>query len=262
MGLLEDVRWFPGAADVLAEARAEMPQKNELCGAFVTLVCLRANGITVLDQDEAALAAGTVVLAGGEPTWPVSEKGRDDYRLELPSTTDPRAAGSSAAGVARAVETLSGQRLRAVPASGEWAAANLERLLSGVHGLPRGAVIANVATAEFAAQDTPDRAFADYLDGGLPPLWTSRWRVGHFVLFGGTLSGTGGVLVSVVDTYPTLGRFGVHLQPVDRLAAALRRDGMTPGGLLLVVPAEAAAAAAELVADAGLRTELWDRITG
>ncbi|GAB3007453.1 hypothetical protein LWP59_28890 [Amycolatopsis acidiphila] len=256
--MLDGVRWFPGARELVTQARAEMPQKNELCGAFVTLVSLRANGISVRDQDEAALAAGVRLGPDATPTWPPGEKSRDDYRLALPRASDPAETGASARGVAHAVETLSAGRMRAVPASGDWTSAALGTLLAGLHGLGWVAPVANVDTGEFGAHDTPDRALLDYLEGGLPPFWSSRWRVGHFALLGGTLSGPGGTVVSIVDSYPSLGDRGVHLQLLDRLVAALRRDGMAgPGGLLLVVDAAEQQAAEELVRSSGLDPCLW-----
>ncbi|WP_232376128.1 DUF6885 family protein [Amycolatopsis aidingensis] len=264
LSLLDEVRWLPHAPLLLARARAEMPQKDGLCGGFVALVALRAAGFAVTDQDEAALAAGSVLLARADPAGsadssrPETESGRDDFRLDLPSTRDPAAAGTSAAGVAHAIERLSAGGLAAVPASGDWDPAALGTLLRAAHGLDRAAVLANVATGLFGAQDTPQRALQDYLHTGMPPLWMSRWRVGHFVILGGTITGAEGTLVSVVDTYPSLGDRGVHLQPVEHLAAALRREGSAPGGVLLVVPAGQAATARRIVTAAGLRPELWD----
>ncbi|WP_245574026.1 DUF6885 family protein [Amycolatopsis nigrescens] len=258
VGLLDELHWFPGGSALLAAARAERPQKDGMCGAFVTLVSLRVHGIRLADQDEAAAAAGTVLLADARATLPEGEPGRADFRLDLPRTEVPAAAGTSAAGIATAVETLSGGALRAVPAAGDWTASKLGRLLDLVHLLPRVAVIANVDTAELGAQDTPEQALRDYLETGMPPLWASRWRVGHFALIGGTLIGDGGTLVSIVDTYASLGRDGVHLQLVENLANALLRKGMSPGGLLLVVAAEQAGAAANLVESTGLLARPWD----
>jgi hypothetical protein len=223
LALLDEVRWFPGGPAVLAEARAEMSRTRKPGGAFAGLVALRANGIAVESQGEVAAAAGR-----------------------------------SAAGVVEAVETFSSQRLRVIPASGEWTADRLGSLLAGLYELPGVVVIAQVAPGELNAQDTPDRAFRDYLDGGIPPLWTSRRRTGHFVVLGGTISGDAAAVVSVVDTNPSLGTRGVHLQTLDRLAAALRREKMSPGGLLLVVPAAAAERAAGTVVSAGLRPGIWD----
>ncbi|MBK1788727.1 DUF6885 family protein [Prauserella cavernicola] len=258
MSLLDEVHPLPGAEEILANASAERPQKDELCGAFAGLVALRAHGVEVNDQDEVALAAGTVLAEDGSASLPPGEKGRADFRLALPGTADEELAGTSAIGVARAIETLSGGTLCAVPASGNWTESSVRALLAGARGLPLVALIANVDTGSFAAPDTPERALRDYLDTGIVPLWTSRWRVGHFVLVAGALTSVEGTLVSVVDTYESLGYNGVHLQPVGHLAAALRRDGGAPGGALLVVPPTAAEAAGAVVADAGLRAELWD----
>jgi len=258
--LLDRVRWFPGARQLIAGARAEMPQKDELCGAFVTVVALRAYGITVTDQDEAAVAAGVRLSPKGAPnSRPPGEKPRDDYRISLPRTGKPDEAGAAAAGVAHAIETLSGGRLRAVPAAGDWTSARLARLLTGLYELPWVAPVANVDTAEFGAFDTPENALADYLDGGLPPFWNSRWRVGHFTLLTGLATGAGGTLVSVVDSYPSLGEAGLHLQLLDRLTLALRRERLgRPGGLLLTVPEADADRVAGLITSAGLRVGGWD----
>ncbi|MEU6645432.1 hypothetical protein ABZ863_23165 [Saccharomonospora sp. NPDC046836] len=258
MSLLHELSSLPGAEEVLRHARAERPQKNELCGAFAGLVSLRAHGVEVTDQDEVALAAGTVLASGDEPSWPPGECGRADFRLTLPVAGGSASAGTSAIGLARAIETLSHGELAAVPASGEWTVPALGRLLDGARRLGRVVVIANVDTGKFAAHDTPQRLLRDYLDAGEIPLWTSRWRVGHFVLVAGMSTGTAGTLVSVVDTYPSLGEQGVHLQPIENLAAALRRKGMAPGGMLLIVRADWAGAARALVTDAGLRAQLWD----
>ncbi|PXY28143.1 DUF6885 family protein [Prauserella muralis] len=258
MTLLDEVRLLPGAAEVLAAARAELPQKDNLCGAFTGLVALRAHGVAVPGQDEVALAAGTVLPTAAVPSLPPGEAGRSDYRAPLPVTGDPARAGTSAIGVARAVERLAGASLAVVPACGEWTEQAVLRLLAGAYRLSRVAVIGNVDTGAFAAHDTPTRALRDYLDTGIPPLWMSRWRVGHFVLVVGVLSGSEGTLVSIADTYPSLGRRGVHLQPAGHVAAALRREGMAPGGLLLVVPAAEAPAARDVVERAGLHPRLWD----
>lgn len=258
MALLDQVLPLPGARETLAAARAELPQKDDLCGALTGLVALRAHGVAVADQDEVARVAGTVLPSGAPFSGPPGERRRTDYRLELPSTSDPGAAGTSAEGVVRAVDVLSDGALVAVPASGRWDTATLGAVLAGCGGLSRVAAIGNVDTGCFAAHDTPDRALRDYLDDGIPPLWTSRWRAGHFVLLAGVLPGTAGTLVSVVDTYPSLGRNGVHLQPLGHVAAALRREGTAPGGMLLVVRAAERDRAVGVVTDAGLRPELWD----
>lgn len=261
MSLVDRVRWLPGGRALLAHARGELPQKNELCGGFAGLVALRGAGCAVHDQDEVAAAAGTVLLAEAGQSWPPAERGRDDFRLTLSHTHDPARAGTSAVGLAQSITRISGDRLLVVPGSGPWSAERLARLLDAAHTLDGVCVLANVSTAEFGAQDTPARALEDYLSSGLLPMWSSRWQVGHFVLIGGTLAGDVGTLVAIVDTYPSLGENGLHLQPIERVAAALIREGMSPGGLLLVVPAEQEPAAQQVIADAGLCVAWWDNGT-
>ncbi|MDQ0380202.1 DUF6885 family protein [Amycolatopsis thermophila] len=207
MSLLDEVRWFPGAVRLVALARAEMPQQKSESAAFVTLVSLRAHGFELAGQDDTACA------------------------------------GAAPATAAEAIGTLSGGRLTAVVAQGEWTASALKAILAGVPELPDVTLVAFVDTEDFGAPDTPERALRDYLEGGLPPFWGSRWRARHCVFLGGTIEGAG-TLVAIVDGYRSFGRDGVHLQLLDRVAAALR-------GLLLVVPAADAPAARALVARAG-----------
>lgn len=255
---MDEVRLLPGGAEVIERARAELPQRDDLCGAFAALISLRAAGFEIQDQDEVAVAAGSMRLGNGPPAVPPGEKGRNDFRLTLPVTDDVARAGTSAAGVAHAVGRLSRGLLTAVPARGRWSVATLWRLLTAAARLDLVSLVANVDTALFAAHDTPERALSDYLETGQPPLWMSRWCVRHFVLITGVLPRAEGMLVSIMDTYPSLGADGVHLQPVEHVAAALQREGTTPGGLLLIVPEEEAGAARAAVAAAGLRAELWD----
>ncbi|WP_370942776.1 hypothetical protein AB5J62_27290 [Amycolatopsis sp. cg5] len=135
----------------------------------------------------------------------------------------------------------------ALPVTGEWEPETLAGLLERLHAVAV-TIVADLDTAELGASDTPVRALTDYLDTGVPPLWTSRWRDGRFVGISGTLKGTEGVLVSLVD--PELTELGEQAQPVDWVAAAVRGRG-----LWLVV--EDAAAARAIVLAAGLRAEAW-----
>ncbi|OXM49093.1 DUF6885 family protein [Amycolatopsis alba] len=198
-------RWLPGGEHLVAVARAELPQQDGLAGPFTALAALRAAGFDVAGQDEVA------ALAGATPE-----------------------------GLSRAIGTLSGGRLVAVPATGEWAPQSLFMLLAALWPLPRVAVIAEVDPAEFGAHDTPERALLDYLDTGIPPLWSSRWRPAEtqFVLVAGMRIGTEGTLVSIMDS-----RHGLHDQPVEWLAAALKRmlvvvdDGDTESAVAAITTA-------------------------
>ncbi|WP_116205712.1 DUF6885 family protein [Amycolatopsis circi] len=242
---LSDVHWLPGGARLVAEARAELPQKDGLAAAFTALVALRAADIAVADQDEVAIAAGTVRASA---SCPVGALSRNDFRLPIPF--DETTAGTALGGLAAAVRTLSGEQLAVVPAVGEWTASAVSDLLLGLWELPRVAVLARVDPAELGSPDTPERALLDYLDTGIPPLWTNRWRppVPHHVLIAGVRLGAEGTLLSVVDTYRELGDDGVHDQPVEWVAAGLE-------SVLLVADARHAAVLAQAVSYAGLRTE-------
>ncbi|QYN17271.1 hypothetical protein [Amycolatopsis sp. DSM 110486] len=243
---LSAVHWLPGAARLIAEARAELPQKDGLSAAFAALAVLRAAGCAVADQDEVAVAAGTV-RAPGEP--PAGAKNRDDFRLPVPC--DAATAGTEPQALAAAVEALSGKRLRVVPATGEWSPQALVDLLVALWDLPRVAVLARLDPAELGSPDTPERALLDYLHTGVPPLWTNRWRPPghHHVLVAGVRIGAEGTLLSVVDTYAVLGDNGIHDQPAEWVTAALAASGV----LLLVADAAHAGELAEAVAGAGLR---------
>ncbi|WP_329049553.1 hypothetical protein OG738_42400 [Amycolatopsis sp. NBC_01488] len=249
---LSGVRWLPGGARLAAVAQAELPQKDGLAAAFCGLAALRAAGLDVLDQDAVAVAAGTV---RGPVVRPPGEAGRPEFRLPVPLVDDPAAAGTRVSGLAAALGSLSGGTLAAVPVTGEWTTETLFDLLAGLWDLPRVAVIARIDGAELGAHDTPERALLDYLDTGVPPLWTSRWRPpgGHFVLVAGIRIGAEGTLLSIVDTYSSFGDNGIHDQPVEWVSAALA--GL---GVLVVVDADRIAVAHEAARVAGLTPSFWD----
>jgi len=249
---LSGVRWLPGGARLAAVAQAELPQKDGLAAAFCGLAALRAAGLDVADQDAVAAAAGTV---RGPAVRPPGEPGRRGFRLPLPVVDDPAAAGTRVSALATAVGSLSRGTLAAVPVTGEWTTESLFDLLAGLWDVPRVAVLARIDAAELGAHDTPGRALLDYLDTGVPPLWTSRWRPpgGHFVLLAGIRIGAEGTLLSVVDTYPSLGDNGRHDQPVEWVTAALA--GL---GVLVVVDADQAAVVRRAAGDAGLTPSYWD----
>jgi hypothetical protein len=240
-------------ADRLLELHAaELPQKDELCGCFWAALALRLNDEGPVEQDDVALAAGSVITPHGSAhLLPPGQGRRNDYRLELPVTDDDETSGTSAQGVALAVSELTQGRLAALPVSGVEAA--------GVRGLLRAAaeasapvvLVANVQTGAFWGSHPTAAQLASYLErgelGAGPP---ADWSVGHFVGLVGLGEGRAGALVTVADTYAVLGSGGVHLQPVECVAAALAGRGV-----LVIARPDVARRVAEA---GGGAAELWD----
>src|ERR687895_1900017 len=87
-----------GAERLVARHAAELPQKDELCGAFCVLMALGAAGLVdpATDQDAVAASAGTRVTSGGaiEPL-PPGEPGRRDYRAALGEVADATRSGTT-----------------------------------------------------------------------------------------------------------------------------------------------------------------------
>ncbi|HXB66517.1 MAG TPA: hypothetical protein VNV42_16775 [Solirubrobacteraceae bacterium] len=263
---------LPGGRALLAAHARELPQRDDLCGAFCAALALRAAGIErmgseplgePLDQDAVALAAGSVVAAAPDAGHlPHGEPGRRDYRLALPTVDDAEVSGTTAAGVAHAIETLSGSALVAIPFSGPWSATTLGGLFDAAASLEHPAtLIANLATRHlWGGRARLDQLLDHLYDGelsGPPP----DWEVGHFVCVFGCVRGPRGTLYGVADTYAALGHNGVHAQPAERLAAAIERRDMPAGGLLAVVAAADAEQVRAAAAAAGLREGLWDNGT-
>lgn len=88
--------------------------------------------------------------------------------------------------------------------------------LAGLYEYSWVAPVATVDLHDLGADDTPDRAFLDYLDGGIPPLWTSRRTGLRSVLLAGTVTGPGGTVVPVVENDGC-----VRFQIIERLVYAL-----------------------------------------
>jgi Family of unknown function (DUF6885) len=238
-----DLTLLPGARDLLAIHARELPQRDDLCGAFCASLALRAAGLQgdgPLDQDAVALAAGSVVSAAPDPSiLPLGETGRRDYRLRLPLVEDPATSGTTAAGLIEAIERLSGERLVAIPYRGPWTVASLAGLFDLAAALQRPvALVANLATHHlWGSHPRADRLLGYLLDGDLDGPGPD-WTVGHFVCVLARVRGPRGSLYALADTYPSLGAHGVHLQPQERLAAAIERRDMPAGGVLAIVCAE------------------------
>ena len=259
---------LPGAPALIALHARELPQRDDLCGAFCAALALRAAGVEEhdgepLDQDAVALRAGSIVSALPDASHlPAGEHGRRDYRLSLPFVDDPEVSGTTAAGVVRAVAELSDGRLEAIPYTGPWSPSTLGGLFDLAAALPDPvALVANLATRHlWGGHARVDQLLAYLLDGELAGP-APDWDVGHFTCVVGRVRGPRGVLYGVADTYPSLGSGGIHLQPQECLAPALERRDMAPGGMIVIVAAEDAALVREGADALGLVEGLWDNGT-
>jgi hypothetical protein len=263
-----DLTLLPGARALLRLHGRELPQRDDLCGAFCASLALRAAGIEdhagePLDQDAVALAAGSVVAAVGDPgSLPHGEQGRRDYRISLPLIEDPSVSGTTAAGLLDAITLIAGGRLAAIPYSGPWTVSTLGGLFDLVACLEQPvALLANLATRHLWGGRANVNQLLDYLyDSELagPP---ADWDVGHFVCVVGQVKGPAGRLYGVADTYPSLGSEGVHMQPQERLAAAIERRDMPAGGVIVILSPGDAASVRAGAATLGLIEGMWDNGT-
>ncbi len=259
---------LPGARELLKAHAEDLPQRDDLCGAFCGALALRTAGIAEhegepLDQDAVAIAAGSVISTGRDPgTLPHGEGGRRDYRLEVPSIEDPDLSGTTAAGVVRAIEDLGGGALAAVPLAGPWTAATLGGLFDLAVACERPvSLVANLATRHLWGGRPSAVQILDYLLQGTLQGPPPDWDVGHFACVFARTTGPGGALYGVADTYPALGDAGVHLQPQEHLAAALERRDMPAGGMIVVVAREEAGRIRSGAGAIGLREDIWDNGT-
>lgn len=259
------IQLLPGAERVLAEHRRELPQKNELCGAFWVTLGLRAFAEATIEQDHVGQAAGTLLSATQTTdSLPPGHDGRDDYVLELTRVDDPEIdSGTSSEGLRVATTELSGGAFTAVPISGEWSAENLGRLLTLLVDSDTDClVMSNSATRFLWDSHTPVHSALTYLLQGDADAASSEWNVGHFLAIIGYVKGPGAALAVCADTYQSLGSQGIHLQPLDRVAASLRRDDSPySGGILVVVATTAVSVIKEIVESIGLTTHMWDNGT-
>jgi len=244
------------------------PQRDDLCGAFCGALALSAarieqHGDDPADQDAVALAAGTIVSRIPDiSVLPRGERGRRDYRIVPPFVEDASVSGTNCAGVLRGIEHVSGGQLAAIPYSGPWSAQALDALFDVLAALARPAtLIANVATRHLWGSAPPVDAVLAYLLEGADAEPAPDWDVGHFVCVFARTRGAGGALYGVADTYGSLGRGGVHVQPRERLARALERPEMAPGGMIAVVAREDSDHVRTAVAPSGLVEGAWDNGT-
>ena len=263
-----DISLLPGARRLLELHARELPQRDDLCGAFCGALALGAAGIDEragepLDQDAVAIAAGSVVSGMREPgILPHGETGRRDYRLAIPSIEDSEASGTTAAGLLDAVEALSDGALAAIPYRGPWTATTLAALFDAAASRTRPVtLIANLATQHLWGSRASVAELLAYLLDGEPAGPQADWHVGHFACVTGRVRGPAGTLYALADTYPSLGSRGVHMQPQERLASALERRDMPAGGVIAVSFAQDADDLRAAASAGGLAEGIWDNGT-
>jgi hypothetical protein len=259
---------LPGARELLALHARELPQRDDLCGAFCGALAIGAAGIAEhrgepVDQDAVALAAGSIISGVREAgILPDGETGRRDYRIALPLIDDAELSGTTAAGLLDAVARLSDGALAAIPYAGPWGASTLAGLFDLLAPLQRpAALVANFATRHLWGGRASVNQLLAYLFDGEQAGPRPDWDVGHFACVIGRVRGPGGSLYCVADTYPALGDGGVHMQPQERLAAALERRDMPAGGMIVVVFADDAAGVRSGARGLGLDEAAWDNGT-
>jgi hypothetical protein len=260
-----DVTFLAGSRKLLSVHRRELPQKDDLCGAFCGALALHAAGVEdcdgePIDQDAVGIAAdSTVSRLANAGSLPRGEQGRRDYRLALPLIDDAAASGTTAAGLVRAIERLAGGRLAAIPYAGPWTATTLAGLFDLAAAQEHAvSLVANLATRHlWGAGASAEELMGHLFDGGLTGP-APDWEVGHFSCVIGRVRGPAGDLYGLADTYPSLGRRGVHLQPGPCLAAAVERRDMPAGGMIVVASGKDAPALRSRADALGLVEGIWD----
>ncbi len=254
------VSLLPGTGELLRAHSRELPQRDDFFGAFCGALAIAATGAGELDQDDVALAAGTTVSrVTHTSSLPAGEAGRRDYRVAPPLIGEEEESGTNAPGLVRAIEELTDGRLAAVPFDGPWSEDAVAALFDAALALEHpAALVANVATRHFWGAGASVAQMLSYLTHGDLDGPAPDWDVGHFTCVLARATGTAGVLYAIADTYPSLGIRGIHAQPQERLALALRRPGMSPGGVIAVVDAADAGALRDGARSAGLHEGLWD----
>src|SRR6185437_17060902 len=102
---------------------------------------------------------------------------------------------------------------------------------------PAAVLVANLRTALFWGSRPDPAVILNHLAGAEPEPPPADWDAGHFVELAALVRGPAGALVVVRDTYRELGERGHHVQPPERVAAALRRDDGSEGGIIVVCAA-------------------------
>jgi len=286
---------LPLTDPALSEMDRFEQQRDHLCGPYWAARVLRDAGVStwdgqLVDQDLMATLAGARLPdaraearpKGGHRAQPdalvpdteseesrqgadVPRGARSDraYRSQLPTTPAHRA-GTSVAGLSKAIELVGAERIKCIPMHGKWSAQRISTLMQRCHGLEvEGAaspvrLIANLRTGLLWGTRPPAQLLLASLRGLDVDGPEPEWDVGHFCELAELLRGRRGELVVVADSYATLGWHGVHVQPIGVVAAALNRSDGRCGGVLAVAPAGLEASVTAVAHATGLEVGVWD----
>ena len=253
------VEVVPGPRNFALLHERAIPQKDQLCGPFWAALVLCAAGHTA-DQEEVALRAGTTLAEGDPAGWlPPGASPLTDYAATIPVAPDEASSGTSATGVARSIEELPGGTLAVVPVAGPWSGDTVVSLVEiSASQAPECALIANLRTGRLWGSRPPARLLLDHLLGRPVAAPPPDWDCGHFLTIAACMSGPGGALIALRDTYPQLGWDGYHLQPAGAVAAALQRDDGREGGVLCVCEARSAETLTGRLGEVGFELRHWD----
>src|SRR5215210_5892654 len=185
---------LPGSPDFALLYESAIPQKDQLCGAFWRSLILSAAGHGA-SQEEVALRAGTTLAEGDPARWLPGASPRADYEATIPVAIDKAFAGTSATGVARGIEELSGGVLTVVPVAGPWNADAVVTLVEiAAATAPECVLIANLRTGRLWGSRPPARLLLDYLLGRQVEAPPPDWDCGHFLTIAACMGGPGGAL--------------------------------------------------------------------
>jgi hypothetical protein len=263
-----EITFLPGSEAIDAVFGDAGAQPDHLCGPYWTSLLLRTRGWDV-DPVRVAIAAGTLLPTRGDPaSWvPPGEPNRAVDHAMIARTDDPARSGTSVPGLVLAAASLSDGAARVVAVRGEAAgpfgAAGLERLIELLEANPgwAAAPLLNLRTGPLWGTRPAIADALRYLDGHdvVPP--PPEWDVGHYVSLAGVVRGHARSVLVLRDSYPSFGGGGYHVQPLDAVAAALRRgDGVEGGCLLMVAAADVPEIERELK-EAGFEIGPWDNGT-
>jgi hypothetical protein len=289
-----EIRYVDGF-DAIANAFDRLEdQRPSTCGVYAARYLLGPSGfarhesVDLTREDYLAFLAGTVLepYEVGPADAARAEAGSlrltDEQALErLPRTfygwplrvsDDPAVAGTSPAGVARAISVASGGVLVTLPLPGRFAdgeVALTEERMAALHDLLFSTLdgwrvhpIAN-----YQASQLLDPRSDAYLTLGATSAIVSDaaslprdpWQVGHFAGIGALWTTSHGERwVLLLDSYKSRGWAGYEPQPAELLRGGLVRSDGREGGVLLVLPRGHMDEAHAAVRAIGLEARMWN----